>query len=81
MLLSLLYLYILTVSRLPAGATRIVLLPLHAGLSTEEQLRIFQPAERGCRKIVISTNIAEVSHPCCGIHFSSDVIALRLALQ
>jgi len=38
-----------------------VLLALHAGLSTDEQLRIFEPAERGHRKIIVSTNIAEVS--------------------
>ncbi|KAF9557667.1 P-loop containing nucleoside triphosphate hydrolase protein [Agrocybe pediades] len=51
---------------LPARATRIVLLPLHAGLSTEEQVHVFQPAERGTRKVVISTNIAEITS-CLGI--------------
>jgi ATP-dependent RNA helicase DDX35 len=35
--------------------------PLHAGLSTDEQLRVFEPAERGHRKVIVATNIAEVS--------------------
>jgi len=34
---------------------------LHAGLTTDEQLRVFEPAERGSRKLIVSTNIAEVS--------------------
>jgi len=47
--------------RLPRSAPRLVPLALHAGLTTEEQLQVFQPAERGSRKVIISTNIAEVS--------------------
>ena len=39
---------------------RLTLLALHAGLTTDEQLRVFEPAERGSRKVIISTNIAEV---------------------
>jgi ATP-dependent RNA helicase DDX35 len=49
-----------------------MLLPLHAGLSTEEQLRVFQPAERGTRKVIISTNIAEASVTIDGIKFVVD---------
>lgn len=48
-------------SRLPRGATQIIPLALHAGLSTEEQLRVFNVAERGTRKVIAATNIAEVS--------------------
>jgi len=51
-----------TLSRLPRGATRIIPLALHAGLSTEEQLRVFDTAEQGTRKVIAATNIAEVSH-------------------
>ncbi|KAJ3848390.1 P-loop containing nucleoside triphosphate hydrolase protein [Lentinula lateritia] len=38
----------------------LVPLPLHAGLTTEEQLAVFEPAERGTRKVIVSTNIAEI---------------------
>jgi ATP-dependent RNA helicase DDX35 len=34
---------------------------LHAGLSTADQLAVFQASEKGTRKVVISTNIAEAS--------------------
>jgi ATP-dependent RNA helicase DDX35 len=51
----------LMLSRLPRGATQIIPLALHAGLSTEEQLRVFNVAERGTRKVIAATNIAEVS--------------------
>jgi len=47
-------------SRLPARATRLTILPLHAGLTTDEQLEIFRSAGPGNRKVIISTNIAEV---------------------
>ena len=46
--------------RLSSNASRLKLLPLHAGLSTDEQLQVFQPAGTGTRKVIISTNIAEV---------------------
>ena len=45
---------------LPRNAKRLTVLALHAGLTTEEQLRVFEPADRGSRKVVIATNIAEV---------------------
>ena len=38
----------------------LVPLPLFAGLTTAEQLRVFEPAARGYRKVVVSTNVAEV---------------------
>lgn len=37
------------------------LLPLYAGLPTEDQMRVFESAEPGVRKVVLATNIAEVS--------------------
>ena len=42
------------------------MLALHAGLTTDEQLAVFEPAERGTRKVIVSTNIAEV---CTTIQF------------
>ncbi|KAJ3794088.1 Asp-Glu-Ala-His box polypeptide 35 [Lentinula aff. detonsa] len=43
----------------PRSALRLVLRPLHAGLTTGEQLAVFEPAEQGTRKVIVSTNIAE----------------------
>ncbi|CAE6425359.1 unnamed protein product [Rhizoctonia solani] len=60
------------VPRLPRGAPQLVPLPLHAGLSTDDQLAVFQPAERGTRKVVVSTNIAEASVTIDGIRFVVD---------
>lgn len=48
------------VNSLPRGATRLIPLALHAGLSTDEQLKVFEAAERDTRKVIVSTNIAEV---------------------
>ncbi|KAG8686482.1 hypothetical protein FRC09_014104, partial [Ceratobasidium sp. 395] len=58
--------------KLPRGASQLVPLPLHAGLPTEDQLAVFQPAERGTRKVVVSTNIAEASVTIDGIKFVVD---------
>ncbi|KAE9406974.1 P-loop containing nucleoside triphosphate hydrolase protein [Gymnopus androsaceus JB14] len=56
----------------PRSSPRLVLLPLHAGLTTEEQLAVFEPAERGTRKVIVSTNIAEASVTIEGIKFVVD---------
>ncbi|CAA7270169.1 unnamed protein product [Cyclocybe aegerita] len=57
---------------LPSRATRLIPLPLHAGLTTDEQLRIFQSASPGTRKVIISTNIAEASVTIDGVKFVVD---------
>jgi ATP-dependent RNA helicase DDX35 len=57
---------------LPQNTPRMLLLPLYAGLTTEEQLRVFEPAERGTRKVIVSTNIAEASVTIDGIKFVVD---------
>ncbi|KIK63828.1 hypothetical protein GYMLUDRAFT_57473 [Collybiopsis luxurians FD-317 M1] len=67
--------------RTPRSAPRMVLLPLHAGLSTEEQLAIFEPAERGTRKVIISTNIAEASVTIDGIKFVVDSCFVKLQIR
>ncbi|KAI0933717.1 hypothetical protein AcV5_005793 [Taiwanofungus camphoratus] len=61
-----------TPCRLPRNAMRLKLLALHAGLTTEEQLSVFEPAERGSRKVIISTNIAEASVTIESIKFVVD---------
>ncbi|KAK0210494.1 P-loop containing nucleoside triphosphate hydrolase protein [Desarmillaria ectypa] len=57
---------------LPRSALRLIPLPLHAGLTTVEQLRVFEPADRGTRKVIVSTNIAEASVTIEGIKFVID---------
>jgi ATP-dependent RNA helicase DDX35 len=59
-------------SRLPPNAPRMNVVALHAGLSTADQLAVFQASERGTRKVVVSTNIAEASVTIDGIRFVVD---------
>ncbi len=40
---------------------RFEIIPLHSTLSSKDQRRAFSPAKTGCRKIILSTNIAETS--------------------
>ena len=47
-------------------------LPLYAGLTTEEQMYVFEPAAENTRKVIVSTNIAEASVTIDGINFVID---------
>ncbi|KAL8841907.1 MAG: hypothetical protein Q9170_000780 [Blastenia crenularia] len=47
-------------------------LPLYAGLSTEQQLYVFEPAPEDTRKVIIATNIAEASVTIDGIVYVID---------
>lgn len=40
---------------------RFEIIPMHSTLSSKDQRRAFLPAQAGCRKIILSTNIAETS--------------------
>ena len=51
----------------PASAASLLVLPLHATLSVEEQQRVFTPAPFGSRKVVFATNVAETSLTIPGI--------------
>ncbi|KAG0199633.1 hypothetical protein BGX28_007113 [Mortierella sp. GBA30] len=50
----------------------ILALPIYAGLATEEQMLVFEPAQRGTRKVVVATNVAEASVTIPGIGFVID---------
>ncbi|KAH8833485.1 P-loop containing nucleoside triphosphate hydrolase protein [Flagelloscypha sp. PMI_526] len=65
---------------LPTSAIRPVPLPLHAGLSTDEQLEIFQSARPGTRKVIVATNIAEASVTIDGIKFVIDCGFVKIRL-
>lgn len=47
-------------------------LPLYAGLTTEQQMYVFEPASENTRKVILSTNIAEASVTIEGIVFVVD---------
>lgn len=47
-------------------------MPLHAGLTNEEQMSIFETTPAKCRKVIISTNIAEASVTIDGIRYVVD---------
>lgn len=51
----------LTGSRIFSDTTQFEIIPLHSSLSPHEQKRVFRPSRRGCRKIILATNIAETS--------------------
>ncbi|KAJ5811837.1 hypothetical protein N7474_008138 [Penicillium riverlandense] len=47
-------------------------LPLYAGLSTDQQMYVFEPAPDNTRKVIVSTNIAEASVTIDGIVYVID---------
>ncbi|KAM4620774.1 ATP-dependent RNA helicase DHX33 [Polymixia lowei] len=57
---------------LPVGCGPMVVIPLYASLPPVQQLRVFQPAPKGCRKVILSTNIAETSITISGIKYVID---------
>lgn len=57
---------------LHAKAPGLLPLPLYAGLTTEQQLYVFEPAPEKTRKVIVSTNIAEASVTIEGIVYVID---------
>ncbi|KAB1265328.1 ATP-dependent RNA helicase DHX33 [Camelus dromedarius] len=57
---------------LPDGCPSMLVLPLYASLPYAQQLRVFQEAPKGYRKVIISTNIAETSITITGIKYVVD---------
>lgn len=53
-------------------------LPLYAGLSTEQQMAVFEPAPENTRKVIFSTNIAEASVTIDGIVYVVDCGFVKL---
>ncbi|KAI8469268.1 MAG: P-loop containing nucleoside triphosphate hydrolase protein [Monoraphidium minutum] len=56
---------------------RLLPLPLYAGLPGAQQRAAFQPAARGTRKVVVSTNIAETSLTLEGIVYVVDSLFVK----
>ncbi|XP_077361727.1 ATP-dependent RNA helicase DHX33 isoform X1 [Festucalex cinctus] len=57
---------------LPDNCAPMVVVPLYASLPPTQQLRVFQAAPKGCRKVILSTNIAETSVTISGIKYVID---------
>lgn len=51
----------LQASRSLGDNRRFEIIPMHSTLSSRDQRRAFIPSKAGCRKIILSTNIAETS--------------------
>jgi len=51
----------LSANRRLGNKSRFSLIPLHSKLSSADQRKAFIPVKAGCRKIILSTNIAETS--------------------
>ncbi|XP_008117668.3 ATP-dependent RNA helicase DHX33 isoform X1 [Anolis carolinensis] len=57
---------------LPDGTPQMVAMPLYASLPYSQQMRVFQAAPKGYRKVILSTNIAETSITIPGIKYVVD---------
>ncbi|XP_061658731.1 ATP-dependent RNA helicase DHX33 [Syngnathoides biaculeatus] len=57
---------------LPDNCGPMVVVPLYASLPPTQQLRVFQAAPKGSRKVILSTNIAETSVTISGIVYVID---------
>ncbi|KAG0091246.1 ATPdependent RNA helicase [Podila epicladia] len=56
----------------PNKYAEILVLPIYAGLQAEEQMLVFEHTERGTRKVVVATNVAEASITIPGIGYVVD---------
>lgn len=63
---------------LPPGSQSILPLPLYAGLSTEQQMYVFDKAPENHRKVIFATNIAEASVTIDGIVYVVDCGFVKL---
>ncbi|KAF2866333.1 P-loop containing nucleoside triphosphate hydrolase protein [Massariosphaeria phaeospora] len=66
------------VAELDATKETIQLLPLYAGLPSEQQMHVFQRAAENTRKVIVSTNIAEASVTIDGIVYVIDCGYVKL---
>ena len=65
-------------AQLHPRAQSMLALPLYAGLTSEKQLYVFEPAPEDTRKVIVSTNIAEASVTIDGIVYVIDCGFVKL---
>ena len=58
--------------QLGPSVPELIILPVYGALPSEMQSRIFEPAPKGARKVVVATNIAEASLTIDGIYYVVD---------
>lgn len=58
--------------KIGSDAPELIILPVYSALPSELQSKIFDPAPKGARKVVIATNIAEASLTIDGIFYVID---------
>lgn len=63
---------------LPSHSARLLALSLYAGLPTDVQMAVFDPAPENTRKVILSTNIAEASVTIDGIVYVVDTGFVKL---
>ncbi|KAI2631695.1 P-loop containing nucleoside triphosphate hydrolase protein [Xylaria nigripes] len=61
-----------SIANLPSGARSLLALPLYAGLTTEQQMYVFDAPPENTRKVILATNIAEASVTIDGIVYVID---------
>lgn len=57
---------------LPGEALKLEVCPIFAAMPREQQMKVFEPAARGVRKVILATNIAETSITINGVRFVVD---------
>lgn len=60
------------IKTLGSALPELIVVPVYAALPSEMQARIFEPAPKGARKVVLATNIAETSITIDGIKYVVD---------
>ncbi|CAF0887126.1 unnamed protein product [Adineta ricciae] len=58
--------------RLGSKIKELIILPIYSVLPSDMQVKIFEPAPPGARKVILATNIAETSLTIDGIHYVID---------
>lgn len=54
--------------------TRLLLLPFYSGLPAAQQMEVFKPCPRGCRRVILATNVAETSVTLDGVVYVVDTL-------
>ncbi|KYQ94232.1 DEAD/DEAH box helicase [Tieghemostelium lacteum] len=58
--------------RFPSGVKKLLVCPIFSALPQEQQMKVFEKAPAGCRKVILATNIAETSLTINGIRHVVD---------